>query len=345
MEFGLVLSNQHPEGSDMTRHFREHVDQTRLAAECGFDAIFCGEHFLMPPYQMLHSMTFLARIAADSGNMKVGTGILLLALRNPVETADMVATLDVITGGRVIFGVGLGYRREEFEAFGIPRIMAHRVFEERLILIKRLWTTEGEFDYNGFAVRLSGARCTLRPVQKPHPPIWVAANNYRGVIRAARLGDAWYMNPHARLDTLIDQMTLYKRALLQEGKQEPTVIPLMREVYIDETYERARRVAQPFLEQKYRIYVRWGQDRALPKSDRLNQPFDFLARDRFVIGGPDEVIRELERYISALGVNFFTVRLQWPGMEHELAVRAIRLFGRYVIPYFKSKYPGASEVS
>lgn len=321
----------------MTVRLDEHLEQTRLAGEAGFDAIFYGEHFLMPPYQMLHQVTFLARVAAEAGHMKIGTGIVLAALHNPVEMADMVSTMDVITKGRFIFGVGLGYRDVEFDAFDIPRRKAVRIFEERLEIMKRLWT-EDDITYEGYGFKLKNATAQLRPVQKPHPPIWIAANNHKAVQRAARLGDAWYINPHAKMDVLREQMALYKQTLAEHGKPLPKYFPLMKELYIAESLQEAEDIARPYIEAKYKTYVQHGQHEALPPTDTLDLPYEQLREERFVLGGPDEVIQQLECYVQELGVNFLVFRVQWHGMDNELTKRAIKLLGKHVIPYFKEKY-------
>ena len=334
MKFGLSLSCQHPVGDDMVRRLDEHLEQTALARELGFDAVFYFEHFLMPEYQMLHQTSFLARIAAETGHMQVGTGIMLLALHNPVEAADMIATLDVITAGKAIFGIGLGYRDVEFDAFGVEKSNAGAVFEERLKVIKRLWS-EPEVNYEGDGFKLSAARSTLRPVQRPHPPIWIGANSTAAVRRAARLGGAWFINPHAKLSVLERQMPVYRRALEEAGKGEPDTLPLAREVFIGESNAQAMALARPYLEKKYATYVDWGQDKAMPREDALALPFEELARDRFLIGDPDTVADGLRRYERRLGVNFVVLRLQWAGMDHERVIEAIRLMGTEVIPRLK----------
>lgn len=335
MKFGLSLSCQHPVGDDMVRRLDEHLEQTVLARELGFDAVFYFEHFLMPEYQMLHQTSFLARIAAEAGDMQVGTGIMLLALHNPVEAADMIATLDVITAGKAIFGVGIGYREVEFEAFNVKKSNAGAVFGERLEVIKQLWTGQ-EVDHEGDGFRLSGARSTLLPVQRPHPPVWIGANSTAAVRRAARLGDAWYINPHAKLSVLESQMPDYREALEEAGKGEPETLPLAREVFIGETTEEAMELARPYLEKKYGTYVDWGQDKVMPREDALALPFEDLARDRFLIGDPDTVARELRRYEERLGANFIVLRFQWAGMDHGRVVEAIRLMGAEVMPRLKS---------
>src|SRR3954471_11524910 len=99
---------------------RDCCEQVRLARELGFDDVSAGQHFLSQPYQMLQPVPLLARIAAEAGEMRICSGILLLTLLNPVEVAEHAATLDAIKGGRFVLGLGLGYRQEQNDAFGLP---------------------------------------------------------------------------------------------------------------------------------------------------------------------------------------------------------------------------------
>jgi len=175
MNFGLIVSKQHPPGVSMVDRFREHIDQVRAARDAGFDLIVMGQHFLSTPFQEMQSLPALARLAAEAGTMRVGATVILLPLLNPVDVAEQVATLDVITEGRFIFGVGLGYREEENEAFGIaPKERVGRLVES-LEVITRLWSGE-EVTHHGRFFHLTRARMMLRPVQRPHPPIWFAAS-------------------------------------------------------------------------------------------------------------------------------------------------------------------------
>ncbi len=104
----------------LSARLAEHLEQVRFVRDAGFHSVFAGQHFLPAPFQMLQPVPLLGRLAAETGDMRVGAGILLLPLLNPVEVAEQAATLDVITGGRFVLGVGLGYRSEETAAFGAP---------------------------------------------------------------------------------------------------------------------------------------------------------------------------------------------------------------------------------
>jgi alkanesulfonate monooxygenase SsuD/methylene tetrahydromethanopterin reductase-like flavin-dependent oxidoreductase (luciferase family) len=331
MKFGLIVSKQHPPGVSMVERFREHIEQVRAARDAGFDVIVMGQHYLSVPFQELQTLPSLARLAAEAGSMRVGATVLLLPLLNPVDVAEQVATLDVICEGRFIFGVGLGYRDEEYEAFGIRREERVARLVEGLQVIRRLWT-EDEVTHHGRFFRLTKARMMLKPVQRPHPPIWFAANNNGAVERSARMADAWVINPHAKLGILEQQMALYRKALQEAGKPFPAELPMIKELYVAPDRKTAIQECRPFLEAKYQAYASWGQDKALPPGDGFDLAFEELVRDRFVIGDPDDCIRELRRYTQALGVNCFIFRIQWPGMEQAKVLRTIKLLAERVMP-------------
>jgi alkanesulfonate monooxygenase SsuD/methylene tetrahydromethanopterin reductase-like flavin-dependent oxidoreductase (luciferase family) len=331
MKFGLIISKQHPPGVSMVERFREHVDQVRAARDARFDLIVMGQHYLSTPFQEVQTVPALARLCAEAGPMRIGATVLLLPLLNPVDVAEQVATLDVISEGRFIFGAGLGYRDQEYEAFGIEAAERVPRFLESLEVIKRLWT-EDEVTHRGRFFRLTNARLVLKPVQRPHPPVWFAANNDAAVERSARMADAWVINPHAKLPILERQMDLYRKARAESGKPMPAERPLIKELYVAPDRRSAFAECRPFLEAKYQAYGAWGQDKALPHGDSFAGGFEELVRDRFVIGDPDDVIRELRRYAEALDVNCFILRIQWPGMEQAKVLRTIKLLAERVMP-------------
>jgi alkanesulfonate monooxygenase SsuD/methylene tetrahydromethanopterin reductase-like flavin-dependent oxidoreductase (luciferase family) len=337
IKFGLTAMPQHPISDSPVVRFRECIVQTIAARDAGFDAISAGHHYLSPPYQSLQNVPLLSRLAADSGDMQLVVGILLLPLLNPVQVAEEIATLDVISGGRAVFGVGLGYREVEFEAFGVR--LGDRVGRmlESLELIKGLWRGE-KMTFEGKYFQVHDATCTVLPIQRPHPPIWIAANADVAVARTARLGYPWFVNPHAAMPTIERQWKLYQESLAKAGHPIPADRPIALELHVAPTHEEAIATARPYLEAKYSAYADWGQDKVLPGDDSFRVDFERLARDRFVLGTPAEVIEELERRIERLGSNFFIFRAGWPGMESHKVMRAIEMMGAHVIPHFRRKY-------
>jgi alkanesulfonate monooxygenase SsuD/methylene tetrahydromethanopterin reductase-like flavin-dependent oxidoreductase (luciferase family) len=279
---------------------------------------------------MLQPVPLVARLAAESGSMRLVTNIFLLTMHTPAYVAEQVATLDVLTEGRFVFGVGLGYRPEEFE--GMATEMKTRVsrFVEVLEVARRLWT-EDVVDHSGRHFTLTSATLTLKPVQRPHPPIWIAASGDRAFERAGRHGDACLINPHASISTLERQMGLYRTALGHAGKAFPDDAPIFRECAVAGARSAALEAARPYLLQKYKAYADWGLDKPMPKQESLALPYEELVRDRFIIGTAEECGAELHRYHERLGVNDFLLRLQWPGMPQRPVLEQIELLGRHVI--------------
>lgn len=331
MRLGLNITNQHAPSEPLTDRWIETIGQVQLARALGFDIVVFGQHYLVSEFAMLQPAVAAARLAAEAGSMRVGITIYLLPLLNPVAVAEEVASLDIITGGRFIFGIGLGYRSVEDRAFGLKRSERVQRLLSHLHVIKQLWAGESpmfESPYCG----LDGARTALRPVQRPHPPIWVAANNDRAVERAAQIGDAWLINPHATVHTIERQMHLYRAALARARKPFPTELPMLRELFVAETRAAAVKVARPYLEKKYEAYVAWGQHRALPGGDSMVQAFDDLAKDRFILGDPAACADEITRCAAVTGATTMIFRVHWPGMPHTAVTQALRLLAEKVRP-------------
>jgi alkanesulfonate monooxygenase SsuD/methylene tetrahydromethanopterin reductase-like flavin-dependent oxidoreductase (luciferase family) len=326
---GLFLSTQRPGEPDWDRALAEHLEQVALARDLGYASVMAGQHFLQGTFQALQNLPLLARVAAGADGMTIGPGIVLLTLLNPVELAETLATLDVIAGGRLVVGVGIGYRAVENAAFGVTGDRG-RLFEAKLDVLRRLLGGE-EVTASGPGYALDGARLALTP--RTPPPIWIAANADAAVARAARLGDAWFLNPHANLAALERQVALFREERESAGLPPVATMPIMREVCVAETDEEAFATARPYLERKYSAYVQWGQSEVLPGEDTLRREWDELAGGgRFVIGSPETCAAQLRELVERLGVDHVVCRFQWPGMPQETVLRSMRLLAREVIP-------------
>lgn len=335
---GLFLSGQHPPGAPATAAVRDHLEQVALARELGLSSVWAGQHFLSHPFQMFQNVPLLARMAAEAEGMTVGTAIVLLTLLNPVEVAENAATLSAIAGGDFVLGVGFGYRPAENAAFGVAHIAGREraaLFERKLDVVRRLLggeTVSGE----GEGFELDEARLALVP--DPPPPIWMAANGDRAVRRAARLSDAWLVNPHTRLDELERQMQIYREERAASGLPAAAATPVLKEVCVAVTDEAAVEIARPYLKSKYDAYVQWGQSDVLPRSDTLRREFDELtAGGRFVLGSPDTCVEILADHVARLGADHFVCRIQWPGMPQREVLSSMRLLAREVLPALRTR--------
>jgi alkanesulfonate monooxygenase SsuD/methylene tetrahydromethanopterin reductase-like flavin-dependent oxidoreductase (luciferase family) len=332
IRIGIFLNTNYGAGENVAARFREAAEQVRMARDYGFSSVCVGQHFLTE-YQKLQPIPVLSRLAAESGDMRLLPGILLLPLFNPVYVAEEIATLDVISGGRVILGLGVGYRDVEFEAFGVQKKERGARFEESLEAIKRLWT-EDEVSFEGRFFRIPKAQVRTRPLQRPHPPIWVAAQADAGVRRAARVGDVLFLNPQARIATLREQAELFRRTRQELGRPVPEEMACHKEVFIAPDMDTALREGKPFLEGKLKMYARWGQARELPAASAtfVDEGFDDLRKDRVIVGDPEHCVAEFKRYHREVGIDHFSCVLNWPGMQHWQILRSIQLIGERVLP-------------
>lgn len=334
MQFGIMMRGQFPKGDNLAERFQEMLEQARLLERLGYNSITKGAHYSTHPLQDLQQVPFLCRIAAEAPSLRLNTGVMLLPLHKPLDVAEQLGTLDIMTNGKLIFGAGVGYRDIEFKAFGMTRKERGKRFEENLTAIKRLWTEE-TVSMKGSHFELDGASCSARPVQQPHPPIWVGASADAAIRRAARMGTCWYVGPNDRLSSIETQLETYKRALDEAGKPFPDEFPMRREVFCAPTREEAFRLAKEPIMTKYRAYHAWGLGRARVEdgeADELGQPFEELMKDRFFIGSPDDVAEQLIKFNRRIGMNHVVMSLHWPGLEVARSIESMQLIAEEVFP-------------
>ena len=330
MKLSLIIRGQHPPGNPV-QHLNDDLDLVRCADRLGFDGVIKGSHYSAHPFESVQQIPFLSYCAAIAPRLRIILGLVLVPLHKPLDLAEQLATLDLLCGGKLVFGAGIGYRDVEFKAFGVPRGNMGARFEERMTAIRRLWT-EDFVDMKGSHFELDHAICPVKPLQKPMPPIWIGGNADVAIERAARIGDCWYINPHNTLTTTERQMELYKRALDKYGKPFPTEVPMRREVFVANSRAEAIRIAQPYLEEKYKAYRSWGQDKVMPEGDNFDHEFNELLEDRFLMGSPAEVADQLNRLNSRLGVNHLVASIHWPGMPNSLALEQLHRLAEDVGP-------------
>jgi len=319
MKVGLFINTQFPEGYDVAERVPEMVEQVRAARDAGFASIWLPHHWLTHPMQMLQITPVMAYVAAHAQGMTIGPNILILPPQNPVHVAEESATLDVLTGGNYILGVGLGYRPPEFQAFGVPLSERAPRFNEAIRLMKRLWT-EDKVSHQGRFYSVD-AGISIKPVRAGGPPLYIAAQADVSVKRAARIGDAWLIVNSSGLGATIPLMKTYRAALAEYGRTA-TDFPITVECYVGERHATAHEECREPLQYKFNAYAAWG---LAGRHDVAN--FEDFARDKFIIGDAVSVKEEIARYREVLGVNHFIMRCQWPGLPVERTLSTIRRLG------------------
>jgi len=332
MKFGLHLFGHHSKDRPADENFRTVVEQVRTARDSGFDLIWAGHHYMMSDRQKFQVVPAMARLAADAGDMHVGTSF-LLPLHHPIVIAEQFATLDAITGGRAIIGPVAGYRDIEFQSLDIPKRDRAGRLVEGVEVIKRLWT-EDDVTYEGEHFRFEGVTITPKPVQDPRPPIWIGANTDRAIRRAGELGDAWLVNPHEDEPTIARQLEL---AGTPSGDGFHGVVPGRRDVFVAETDEEAFETYGPYIEEFYQWYKREGQAEAMENPEALDLAFEDLVEDRFIIGSPETVTERLVRLEEEVGIDCVMMGMHRPGIAQDDVLESIELTGDRVIPAVRDR--------
>ena len=331
MKLGIYLNGQHPAGDDPARRFAETLEQARLIRSLGFDSIWGGEHHVTPGFHYFPLLPMLERLAAEVAGLEIGTNLVLLPLHNPVEIAEVGAFLDVITGGRFLLGVGLGYRPEEFAVFGVP--MGERVSRlvEGVEIIRRLWT-EDKVTHRGRHWAFENVSIRPRPIQSPRPPILVGSQVPAGIARAARIADGWLVVPLPRVDEFAGQARAFAAARAAAGLTPSPHVCRLLEVVCAPDEEAAIRRAAPYLLDKYAAYFSWGlEGLTLDPGAAPDEQLRRLAMNRFALGSPSQVVEALVAQHAA-GATHLTMRVSWPGMPQADVLAGIELLGREVLP-------------
>lgn len=322
MKLSLFLSTHAALGESPVARLRVVERQARLAESLGFETLFLGHHYLASS-QFLQPLSTASYLAGITERIRLGLGVYLAALHHPLTLAEELATLDVLSDGRLTAGLGVGYRKLEYRALGIPWEGRFRRFERCLEVMRALWRGE-EVLYQEDWGRASGARVHLRPVQPGGPPVWLGAFGRKGIERAARLNAPWLGTPDGTVDTVTERFSIYRTELRRWGHSPERAYPLAREVSVAADRDEAIDSAWPYLAAQYRGYRSWDA------ADRLTGK-DVIARQA-VVGNPDEVIATCREYREKAGITEIMCRVDWMGMAPEIAERTIRLLGEEVVP-------------
>ena len=335
LKFGLALMNDFPPEVSPSTRIGALREQARAADISGIESIWVLQHYLgsMPTLQPLH---LLAALSADTGRMSVGTNMYILPLRHPIAAAEEFSTLDHLTGGRVIAGVGLGYRENEFEAFGIPMTERLGRFNESVEIMRRLWSGD-RVSYSGRYFSFDDEKISLTPVQPGGPPIWVGAGALpKAVDRAARLGDAWIVPPHVTGDRLVEALSLYLDARARHGRTGRPELVVRREILLDEDRERAWQLGSAARGALTRMYSAYNPPDRSVDYQHLSSADAASARAKevYVFTDPDGAVDELKA-LEAAGITKVVLRMQWFDLPQDRMLHSLELFRQKVLPAFR----------
>lgn len=334
-----LFTGQIPARSPRTfaQEYRETLDLVRLAEALGFDSAWVSEHHGSSDGYLPSLLPMLAAFAASTERMTLGTGIVLAPFHDPLRLAEDAAVVDQLSGGRLILGLGIGWREEEFRTFGVPMRERALRTEETVEVLRRAWTGR-RFSFEGRSFRYDRVKVTPPPAQEGGIPIYLGGYAERAVRRAGRLGDG-YIADAGSIEEMGPPLLLFDEAARGAGKDPHTLgLALLQNVFVAKDGE-AWGIAKRGVAHQLGAYSAWDAGADTPEDDALEPvpPDDETMRKWTPAGTPRDVVTALRPLVEAFGDRqlHLVVRLHYPGMDFDVAARAVELFGEEVVPALK----------
>ena len=327
MRFGLFggARTKRSIGPEDSQGYESFIEYVVEADRLGFAQMFMVEHHFTGHGQVSASMTLLAYLAAKTKNIRLGTAVVVLPWHNPVLIAEQAATLDLLTGGRFDFGVGKGYRKSEFDGFCISMDEAGERFDEAMEIIRKAWTTDGRFSHHGKRWHYDDILVEPEPLQRPHPPLWLAAGSPDSIKRAAREGYNLLLDQLAQTDQIVQRIALFRAECEKAGRAyDANMVATARPLQM--IHSEAER-AQAY-ETRKRVIGTIGDLARDKLADRVEDDTAPL------LGTPAEVIARLRELEAGGATNILLV-------DPNASVANLRAFAREVMPAFAA--PQAAE--
>jgi alkanesulfonate monooxygenase SsuD/methylene tetrahydromethanopterin reductase-like flavin-dependent oxidoreductase (luciferase family) len=274
--------------------YKDFIEYIKDADRLGYESLFVVEHHFTGVGQLSASLNLLTYLAAVTKRIRLGTAVVVLPWHNPALLAEQVATLDVLSSGRVDFGIGRGYRKAEFEQFCIPIEEAQERFDECLEFLLKAWTTEGRFTHESKRWKYKNIVVEPEPTQKPHPPIWMAGGSPESITRVANSNFNLLLDQVGSMALTFERLNTYLDTQERLGRpRDASRVGVARGLHVIRT-EAERRKA---LERRAESLKNIGELGRRPGSTEA------LVDDGALIGTPAEIIDKLQRLAEG-GVEY-----------------------------------------
>jgi len=331
MEFGILMGDQ-PVSTPPAEHFDLLLRKVEAAQKAGFTYLTIGQHYLYDGFRWFQPVPMLARLAAElDDHVRIGTTVLVGPLHHPVALAEDLATLDVITRGKLVVGIGTGYLPDEYDVFGKPFKQRYSLLEELIDVMTKLWTQD-RVTHHGKFFDIEDRPTHLHPVQKPRPPIWLGAMKEMGVRRAARHGDVWTITPQQTIDQVEELIGAYVDERVKHDLPL-NKFPLRRELQIGASYDEAVNDFAEVARVKYVSYADQGMQ--LLDRERVEREFVENVKDHVLLGTAEQVRQEIRDIAGRLPIGPLLIRPHWPGMDAEQTEAYLEKVGREVVEPLK----------
>ena len=331
MRFGLFGGATVPRGEPADVSARRLADYIAVNVEAealGYYATFLTEHHFTGVGQISAPLQVLTAIAMRTTTLRLGTAVMVLAWHNPAMLAEQAATLDLISNGRLELGIGKGYRASEFSGFAMPIEEAEARFDEAVAVLKQAFTAQERFSHHGSYWHLDNVVVEPQPMQRPHPPLWIAAGSPHSIRKVAALGCNLLLDQFQSPAQIKERIALYRAAVEAQARAfDPRMVAVARNVYVaegpaDREAALARQVAV------HRRMVALSQRAGTAGGSHILQ-YDTApgsTEESALYGPADEIVARL-RELRAAGVS--QVLMNSGGAK---PIESLRRFARLVMP-------------
>ena len=347
LDFGLLLAFRNPPTwrRPWDEIYEEHINQAKVAEDFGYDTVWLTEHHFWEDGWCPALLPTAAAIAAKTTTIRIGTFVILLPLgKHPINVVEEATVVDIISKGRLDLGLGLGYRVQEFEGYGIPRNNRPALMEEGLEIIRKAWT-EDMFSFQGEHFNLKSVHLEPQPIQQPHPPIWTAVMGRKSAKRAAKFGFHVAGTGGENLQQMYDEELIKNNRNPSEHK-----VSQLRLVSVAPTRDEAWANCQHHAHYMMDTYDKWLKEAAdvkwfqetmsvskMPPPEKLREdPNLTFFEAPLMVGTPDDIIEEIERYQKSSRVTHLVMWMQLAGMPSKVAEKSMKLFAEEVMPHFNN---------
>ena len=344
MRFGLFGAAQAQRGGasdvDSAAGFNDYIDYLIEAESLGYHSSFIVEHHFTGFGQVSATLNLLSWIGAKTTTLRLGTAVLVLPWHNPVLLAEQAATLDLLSAGRLDFGVGKGYRHNEFASFRIPMEDGGPRFDESIDIITKSWTSNERFSFHGKFWQFDDIVVEPPTHQKPHPPFWQGAGHADSIRKVAAHGHNLLLDQFASNEETINRFNTYKAAMLANGFGfDPAQVGVARAFFVADTAEEKAAAVERRMTAQRRLH-------AISQRPDGNNTASIMAfsdtreasEESALYGTPDEICRKIER-LQSQGVEYLLLNGGGTSREN------LRRFAKEIMPHFRTEAPARTAAA
>ena len=344
MRFGLFGAAQAQRGGapdvDSAAGFNDYIDYLIEAESLGYHSAFIVEHHFTGFGQVSATLNLLSWIGAKTTTLRLGTAVIVLPWHSPVLLAEQAATVDLLSGGRLDFGIGKGYRHNEFASFRIPMEDAGPRFEESIDIITKSWTSNERFSFHGQYWQFDDIIVEPPTKQKPHPPFWQGAGHADSIRKVAARGHNLLLDQFASINETINRFNTYKAAMQSNGFAfDPSQVGVARAFFVADTpEEKAAAVERRIIAQRRLHSISQRPDGNNTASIMAFSDTREASEESALYGTPDEICRKIEK-LQAQGIDYLLLNGGGTSRQN------LRRFAKEVMPHFQTSRPAQTQAA